>query len=270
MRSRPLDTARLLLRACHPEPTAAVSGLTALLAVDAGLSLGRGVLVSLAVLTGQLTIGWSNDLIDARRDRAVQRADKPLATGALPESLVRLALAIALTACVVLSLLCGPWAGLVHLVLGVGAGLAYNGWLKRTVLSFLTYAVAFAILPAVVWLTLEPARLPPVWMMAAGALLGVGAHLVNALPDLADDARTGVRGLPHALGRARSQVLATGVLLAGSVVVVLGPAGRTPWWAWLALAATAGLAAAGLVRSGLAFRATIGIAAVDVVLLVLR
>src|SRR3712207_7375206 len=33
--------------------------------------------------------------------------------------------------------------------------------------------------------------------------LGVGAHLLNVLPDLEDDAATGVRGLPHVLGPRR-------------------------------------------------------------------
>jgi 4-hydroxybenzoate polyprenyltransferase len=68
-----------------------------------------------AVLTGQLSIGWSNDLVDAPRDRAVGRTDKPLATGALDERLVRVACVVAVLATVPLSLLCGVVAGLVHL-----------------------------------------------------------------------------------------------------------------------------------------------------------
>jgi 4-hydroxybenzoate polyprenyltransferase len=60
---------------------------------------------------------------------------------------------------------------------------------------------------------------------AGGALLGVGAHLANVLPDLEDDAATGVRGLPHRLGRRGTAFGAAGVLLAAVLVVVLGPAG---------------------------------------------
>ena len=81
-----------------------------------------------AVLTGQLSIGWSNDLVDARRDRAVGRTDKPLAAGAVTERVVRAACAAALAACVVLSLACGWASGLVHLLLGVASGWAYNLW----------------------------------------------------------------------------------------------------------------------------------------------
>ena len=44
-----------------------------LLAVADDLSATRVVLVGLAVLAGQLSVGWSNDLVDERRDRAVAR-----------------------------------------------------------------------------------------------------------------------------------------------------------------------------------------------------
>ncbi|MDX6296275.1 MAG: hypothetical protein QOI51_132 [Nocardioidaceae bacterium] len=245
--------------------------MTALLAVDAGHPFGTGVLVTSAVFTGQLSIGWSNDLIDVGRDRMVHRADKPLATGALQQSTLRVALSAAVVACVVLSLLCGLSSGLTHLVLGVGSGWAYNLGLKRTLMSWLPYAVAFGTLPAVVWLALDPPVLPPAWLMAGGALLGVGAHLVNVLPDLSDDAATGVRGLPHWLGRSRAQALASVVLVAASSVVVFGPGSAPPVWTLVALAVTIGLACVGLRWSGgAAFRATIAIAAVDVLLMIAR
>ncbi len=266
-----MSTLPLLVKACHPEPTAAVTTLTALLAVDARLSLGTGILVTSAVFTGQLTIGWSNDLLDARRDRTVHRADKPLATGALAESTVRIALGLAVVACVVLSLLCGLRSGLTHLVLGVGSGWAYNLGIKRTVWSWVPYALAFGSLPAVVFLADDPPRLPPIWLMTAGALLGIGAHVVNVLPDIVDDTATGVRGLPHRLGKRKAQLVATCILVAASAVVVLGPGTAPPAWAWLALVVTVALACVGLRWMGkVAFRATIAIAAIDVVLIIAR
>jgi len=39
---------------------------------------------------------------------------------------------------------------------------------------------------------------PRASVSAAAALLGLGAHFANVLPDLAGDAATGVRGLPSA------------------------------------------------------------------------
>ncbi|SEE90261.1 UbiA family prenyltransferase [Jiangella alba] len=258
-----------LVRACHPEPTAAVTALSGLLALRLGHDPGTLTLVMAAVFTGQLTVGWSNDLVDAGRDVAVGRTDKPLATGRVSARTVAVALAVAAAACVVLSLALGPAAGLVHLGL-VGCGVGYNLLLKRTALSWLPYAVAFGLLPAVVSLALDPPQWPPWWMIVAGALLGVGAHLVNVLPDLADDAATGVRGLPHRIGPARTRVVAVVVLVAASLLVVLGP-GRPPAWAWAGLALVVVLAAVALRGRGSApFRAAMAIALVDVVLLVLR
>jgi 4-hydroxybenzoate polyprenyltransferase len=267
----PVASLGLLIRACHPQPTTAVTGVTALLAAGAGLGLGRGVLVTAAVFTGQLSIGWSNDLIDARRDRTVHRTDKPLATGQLAASTVLVAVGAALLTCVVLSLLCGLRSGLTHLGLGVGSGWVYNLALKRTRWSWVPYALAFGSLPAVVSLAANPARLPQAWLMAAGAMLGIGAHLVNALPDLADDAATGVRGLPHILGRRLSQLTSTAVLVGASLLAFVGPWNLPPVWCWAGLLVVFGLAAVGLRRSGyLAFQAALAIAAVDVIMLTTR
>lgn len=214
-----------LVRACHPLPTLAVTILTALIAAAAAAPPGAGLLVVAAVLTGQLVIGWSNDRIDVARDRAAGRADKPLAGGALSTRTVDAAIALAAVLTLVLSLATGWRPGLLHVVAVVGGGLAYNAGLKSTVASWLPYAAAFGALPAVVWLAAAGER-PEWWLPAVGALLGIGAHLLNVLPDLDDDARTGVRGLPHVLGARGSRVLAGSVLLAAVVVVALGPDGR--------------------------------------------
>jgi 4-hydroxybenzoate polyprenyltransferase len=193
-----------LLLASHPLPSVTVTALTALLAAGAGHGLASGTLVTAAVAAGQLSIGWSNDLIDASRDRQVGRVDKPVARGEVREGIVRAATVAAVTLCVGLSLACGLASAAVHLLLGVSSGWAYNLVLKRTVWSAVPYAVAFGCLPAVVTLALPRPEVPAAWTIAAGVLLGVGAHLLNALPDLGDDQSTGVRGLPHRLGSARS------------------------------------------------------------------
>ena len=259
-----------LARACHPGPALAVTALTALLAAGAGHTLARGALVTAAVGTGQLTIGWSNDLIDAGRDRVVGRLDKPVARGEVTERVVRVALGVAAVLCVGLSLACGFASAAVHLLLGVASGWAYNLGLKRTVWSALPYAVAFGALPAVVTLAL-PARVwPAAWVMAAGALLGVGAHLLNALPDLADDEQTGVRGLPHRLGARRVRWLAPAVLVLASAVALAGPAGAPSPVAWAAFALCLVLAAVAVTGRGkVPFAAAVGIAALDVAALVL-
>ena len=256
-----------LLRAAHPGPAFAVTLLAGLLGWAVGLGPLDLLLVVAAVGTGQLSIGWSNDLVDASRDRAVGRTDKPLATGELDIRVVRTACAVAVVATVPLSLAAGLVAGPVQLVT-VASGWAYNLGLKATVWSWLPYALAFGALPAFVSLVDNPDQLPPWWMVAAGALLGVGAHLVNVLPDLEDDAATGVRGMPHRLGARWSSALAAAVLVSATVVIVLGSSvGSTV--ATVALVVVGGLALVALVTSGRTpFRAAIAMALVDVAMLV--
>ena len=115
----------------------------------------------------------------------------------------------------------------------------------------------------------DPDRLPPWWMVAAGALLGVGAHLVNVLPDLDDDAATGVRGLPHRLGARRASALAAAVLVTATVVIVVGAPVESVAVALVALVVVGGLAVVALVTTGRTpFRAAIAMALVDVAMLV--
>ncbi|WP_028645109.1 UbiA family prenyltransferase [Nocardioides sp. URHA0020] len=260
-------TARGLTSAAHPGPVLAVTVLAALLALSGGLGAADIALVTGAVLSGQLTVGWSNDLVDASRDASVGRSDKPIASGDVTASTVRLCCAVALVATVLLSLACGWYAGLVHLVL-VASAWAYNLGLKSTWWSWAPYAVSFGGLPVFIYLAGDPATLPPLWLAVAAALLGVGAHLVNVLPDLADDEATGVRGLPHRLGAARTQGAAVVVLVAASLVVA-GSA-TIPWTVLGPVLLLVGVLVAITLRGTgrTPFRAAIGIALVDVVMLV--
>ncbi|MGA8113956.1 MAG: hypothetical protein WCA46_09870, partial [Actinocatenispora sp.] len=57
-----------LVRGCHPEPTVAVTVVATTLAVVVGRGTGGAAAVCVAVLAGQLSIGWSNDWWDAARD----------------------------------------------------------------------------------------------------------------------------------------------------------------------------------------------------------
>lgn len=257
-----------LLRAAHPGPALAVTVLAAALAVSAGLQPARVALVTAAVLAGQLSVGWSNDLVDLARDRHVGRSDKPLATGELRPQVATGACLVAVAATVVLSLACGWVAGLVHLGC-VAAAWAYNLGLKSTVLSWLPYAVAFGGLTVFVALADPGAGLPPWWWPVAGAMLGVGAHLVNVLPDLADDEATGVRGLPHRLGARWATVLAV-VVLAGATAVIAAGTSDVPVAVLAAvLLLVAALGVVVLVGRGRApFGAAVAIALVDVVMLV--
>lgn len=210
----------------------AVTLVMTALAVTTGNSATGVVLVALAVLSGQLSIGWLNDLLDADRDVATGRTDKPLASGEISRRTVGVATGVAVAACAVLSVVAaGPVGGVLHLV-AVGAGLAYDVRLKSTPVSLLPYLVCFALLPVFVVTALPGSPFPPWWLPVAGGLLGGGAHFANVLPDLDDDAATGVRGLPHVLGARGSRIAAAALLLGATIVIALA----APVPVWLAAA----------------------------------
>jgi 4-hydroxybenzoate polyprenyltransferase len=263
---------RALVLATHAGPTVAVTVVATLLGVAAGLPAGRVALVCAAVLAGQASIGWSNDWLDADRDRAVARADKPVVQGAVAASRLRSAALLAVAVAVVLSLLLGVVPGLLLLVL-VASGWAYNAGLKRTVASAVPYLTGFGALPAGVVAAAPGHPTAPWWLVAAGSALGAAAHLANVAPDLEDDLATGVRGLPHRLGAKASAVTGAVLLGAASLALVLGPDGppTATGWAALVLAVPAGVVAAlaGVPRfRRAAFPAVMLLTVLDVALLV--
>ena len=210
------------MRAAHAGPTVAVTGFALAWGVlGADLAPGTLLVLVLAVLTGQLAIGWTNDWADARRDTVAGRADKPVATGAVSRRTVGAAALVAAAGCVVASLLLGWVPGLVHL-LAVTAGLAYDLALKSTLLSPLPYALAFGLLPGVATLSGAQPAWPAPAATAAAALLGVAAHLANTVPDAEDDARTGVAGLPQRIGPRRSALVSVLVLTTAALVLLPG------------------------------------------------
>ncbi|MDI5963044.1 UbiA family prenyltransferase [Streptantibioticus silvisoli] len=267
----PPRRAFVLLGAAHPAPALLVAAVVTALAVSCGRAPFGCLAVGTATLAGQLSIGWCNDRVDLARDRAAGRRDKPLARGELAPRTVATAALVALLACVPLSLAAGLAAGAAHLT-GVAAGWAYNLRLKRTPLSWLPYAVAFGLLPAFVTLGLPSHPWPPAWATAAGALLGLGAHTANVLPDIDADLAAGVRGLPQRMGARWSRAVTGCSLATASAVLLLGPPGSPGPAALTALALTVALSAGAAVLPGtdgrLPFLAVLAVAAIDVILLV--
>lgn len=205
------------------------------------------------MLTGQLSIGWSNDYVDRGRDRLAGRAAKPIVRGAVPEAVVGGAAAAAVVACVPLSLALGVRPGLVHLV-AVAVAWTYNLRLKFTLASPLPYLVSFGLVPP----TLVAASLPGApsvrWPVAvATGVLGVSAHFANTVGDEVADRRTAVRGLPQRIGPRRSILVSSCALVLGGVLLLVGT--RLPSWSALAGAAGMLLGAVGgalAVRRGVA------------------
>jgi 4-hydroxybenzoate polyprenyltransferase len=263
-----------LFQASHPEPAVAVTLMTTAFALSVGRGVTGALWVASAVFAGQLSVGWSNDYLDRDRDVAAHRPDKPIATGTIAAGTVGVAAVVALAAAAAASFGSGWRASLVHLV-ALAAAWGYNAGLKATVVSVLPYVVAFGAAPAFVVLGLPGHPLPAPWLVAATALLGAGAHFVNVLPDLDDDVRTGVRGLPHRLGRQHSTTAAAVLLLAASGLLAVAPADGLDVLGVTALLTAGGLLAAALLAgrrpgSRWAFRLVLLVAVVDVTLLIAR
>jgi 4-hydroxybenzoate polyprenyltransferase len=262
----------VLIRTSHPIPCVAVTALATALFAVAGKPLTVCLLGAAAVLAGQLSIGWSNDLIDARRDRAAGRRDKPLAVAPELARQVRAALGVTLVLAVLLSLTLGWRAAALHGVT-VAGGWAYNLGLKATPWSALAYFVAFAALPAIATSATPGSEMAPAWTMLAAGLVGVAAHFGNVLPDLPDDLAAGVLGLPQRLGTKGSVLAAIAALLIAAGIIDFQTGFRNPVLTALGTAAVLVLALIALgcalrrPRGQGAFLATMAAAAVDVAIL---
>jgi 4-hydroxybenzoate polyprenyltransferase len=260
-----------LLRSSHPLPSAAVTVIAVLLGIAVGLAPLGVVLLGVTMALNQLSIGLSNDWLDAARDRAAGRHDKPVARGEIPVAAVRVAALSAAALAVLVSLSVGIPFAVAHLV-ALGSGWAYNAWLKHGPLSPVPYLVAFGLLPLLATLALPDPAPAAWWAVVAGSLLGLAAHVANVLPDLADDAATGVRGLPHRLGRVGATLLAGAALGGAAIALALGMGLDSPialTGLGLSLAASGAAVGAGLRGSRWGFRFVIVAALIDVVLLVL-
>ncbi|MGB7980314.1 MAG: UbiA family prenyltransferase [Candidatus Nanopelagicales bacterium] len=211
---------RGLVAACHPGPTLVVTvAITAL-----ALSLGRGPIgglaVFLAVLSGQLSVGWANDAHDAQRDRHAQRWDKPTVRGVVSERRLWVAASTAALACIPLSLLAGGVIGGAAHIVAVASAWAYDLWLKTTIWSFVPYLVSFGLFAPFLTYGLTPPQPPAGWAVATLSLLGVGAHLANGIPDIDTDRATDSQGLVGRLGGRLSAQLAVVALLAATGLLV--------------------------------------------------
>lgn len=219
-----MTSLRALWGSTHPGPTLVVTALSFALGVAGGLEAWRLVLLVVAVFAGQVSVGLSNDAIDAHRDAAVGRRDKPLVAGPVSAGG---ALAVAVGALVVALALSAP-LGLRMLgahAVALASAWAYNAGLKNTPVSIVPFVLSFGLFPSLATLSATPPAWAPVWQGVAGAALGAAVHLTNVLPDLDDDRATGVRGLPHRLGIRVSAVLAASGVVVGALAVLFGSSG---------------------------------------------
>jgi 4-hydroxybenzoate polyprenyltransferase len=209
---------RAYLKAAHFGPTMLITAISFIF----GLQLwweGPAYVIAFTVFLGQLIIGWSNDLYDYADDRKHNRTNKPLVAGAITPEALRTTTFIFIPIAVIANLI-GPLGlkgGSVYL-LGVGCGIAYNFYFKFSWLSPLPYAIACAALPASFYYSVD--RTPPLWVLAAGSLLGVGFHFLNVLKDIEKDQMSSIKGLPQIVGKRTSGAIALALIVLAVLVIV--------------------------------------------------
>lgn len=219
--------ATALALSTHPGPAIAVTVITVVLGTGLGLELWRLAFLGLAMLANQASVGLSNDWIDAARDRAVGRTDKPVALGQIEASTVRNAAWATAVVSIALTLPLGGLATVVQAAF-IASAWSYNAALKKTQYSVVPYIVSFGLLPELVALSSDGAPPAAIWALAVGGLLGVAAHFANVLPDLEDDRATGVNGLPHRLGRRASEIVTAVAMLGASICAFAGTGFSAP------------------------------------------
>ena len=181
---------------------------------------GPAYVIAFGVFTGQLVVGWSNDLYDLEDDLKHERSKKPLVSGLITKQYLQKWLRFMVPFSFLANLL-GPLGikgGLVYM-LGIACGIAYNFYFKFNMLSPLPYAIAFAALPSSVAISKDIN--PPIWMLLGGALFGMAAHFINVIKDMDEDQASGIKGLPQQLGKVKSIAAAILLILLGVAAVLL-------------------------------------------------
>jgi 4-hydroxybenzoate polyprenyltransferase len=188
-----------LVLAAHPLQALLIAVGVAFAALLSGRDWHEVALVLGAVLVGRATYGWLNDVADRQRDIAVERQDKVLVREWVDRGTLTFAAAVAVCFLVPLSIANGTLAGAFHLGSVVVAWL-YNTRLKTTPLSFVPWALSFALLVPFLsyggWGGGVHGSRPEWVMVGLAAALGVCIHVLDALPDLVEDNRNGIRSLP--------------------------------------------------------------------------
>jgi 4-hydroxybenzoate polyprenyltransferase len=208
-----------LAKASHFAPTMAVTITSFLLAANLWWA-GPAYIIAFGIFLGQLLVGFSNDLNDYQDDSKHNRTWKPLVSGQLSTRQLRRAIIITTPVAVIINLVgpLGIGGGLVYLF-GVGMGVAYNFYFKKSLLSPLPYALAFAALVSSIVIATD--RRPPFWLIGSASLLGVAAHFANVLKDLDQDRSSGIGGLPQVIGKIYSRLVVSGLLIITTIILHL-------------------------------------------------
>jgi 4-hydroxybenzoate polyprenyltransferase len=205
------------------------AAVTVALALLAGASAGRAVLLGAAMLAIQFSIGTFNDVLDAPADGIAARS-KPIVDGRVPPRLALVVGVLCGLAGLALAGLAGVATALVACA-GFGVGLAYDIRLKASPWSWLPYAAGIPLLPVFAWVGATGNLPGPILVLAGlGVLGGTSLAIANSLADAERDAASRTRTVATALGHDRS--IRLGALL-GLVVGVVATTSAIAFAGWI-------------------------------------
>jgi 4-hydroxybenzoate polyprenyltransferase len=198
-----------------------VAAVTFALIFGIGLHDSRLWGIAAIMLLVQFSISALNEWADADLDRQAGRR-RPIPLGLLsPSTALTVAVLCAVGAFLLSTLANFGTVSLLLVGIGLACGWAYDLRFKATPLSFLPFAIAFPLMPF--WIGLlagRPASSLGI-LFIGGSPLAAAIHLADAIPDRDRDRAAGLRTLAVSLGRPGAEMVAAGLLLAGTLVSIV-------------------------------------------------
>lgn len=219
-------TPLLLLQTSHPKQAIITALSLAGTAILTGRSPKEVGVIAVTVLVGQAILGWHNDVVDRRHDRDNNIAGKPVADGRLDPGTVWYAIVAAFWVLLPLAVTTGLTAGCIYMG-SVAVGMLGNVLFRTGFLSFWSWAVSFAMLPAYLsyggWGGQAEGDPPEVSIVVLAALLGLGVHFTRSVWGLVADHAEGWTYLPLKLGLklGATRLLMLSSLYSAVIVVLL-------------------------------------------------
>jgi 4-hydroxybenzoate polyprenyltransferase len=173
-----------------------------------------------AMFALQASIGALNDIVDAPQD-AGRKAGKPIPAGLVSRPAAEAVVVAAAAIGLILTVPSGPLTvALAVVVLAIGYG--YDLYAKGTAWSWLPFAIGIPLLPLFGWYG-TTGELAPVFVLLVPVAVVTGAALAiaNARADMERDAAAGLDSVAIRLGRDRSWLIASGLLVGVAAIALL-------------------------------------------------
>ena len=172
-----------------------------------------------AMFALQASIGAVNDIVDAPRDAGL-KPGKPIPAGLVSPSMAR-AVAVAAAAAGLLLTLPSGAVTVVLAIVVLAIGYAYDLYAKGSAWSWLPFAIGIPILPVFGWYG-TAGELASIFALLVPVAIITGAALAiaNARVDLGRDTAAGIDSVAIRLGRDRSWLVASALLIGVATIAV--------------------------------------------------